>query len=93
MKGAERHAVDRAALVEAALVALDAPEHGYQVSLGRVDARDVKTVLDAALPLTAQAIESLECTWHFRGPGDPGIEIVSRAAVLRLVRSLAEVTP
>jgi hypothetical protein len=61
------------------------PEQYGQCDCNREVAADIAKDL---LPLIADAIEALEWAWHFRGPGDPGVQIVSRAAVLDLVRNL-----
>ena len=37
-------------VIQRALAAVDAPHHGYQVTRGNVDGRDVDAALSAALP-------------------------------------------
>ena len=78
--------IDRAALIEAALIALDSPAHGYQVELGHIDDRDVSVVLDAVLPLIADAIEAQPSGTS--GACHVAVEFFRRD-VARLVRGLA----
>jgi hypothetical protein len=86
-----RVSIDRAALIEAALIALNNGESGYQVTRGIIDDRDASAVLDAVLPLVADAIEAQTKEWRRIYPGyavgnATFNEGINRAA--RLVRSL-----
>lgn len=54
------------AVIEEALTAVDAPEHGYQVTRGNVDQRDIHAALAAVLPdLLADAWDE---GWNDCGP-------------------------
>lgn len=55
---------DRDALIDAALTALDTGAAGYQITLGRVGERSVGVMLDAILPLIADAIVTEAQKWR-----------------------------
>jgi hypothetical protein len=80
-------------------VAKGSPGPGYDEARAEIEREMVAadfepTWVTAALDRFAAAvreqiaaeIEGLPRAWHFRGPGDPGIEIVSREAAIEIAR-------